>query len=273
MRIKTNRHRAGDKNLYALLGFLLGLGGPTGWLVWRALSSHPDWLKNEFNTFGVYYAYLGIGTVLVFTLFGYFLGRRSDIIVDQSEAVKKALEKVSVLAITDALTNVHNARYLHKQLSIELESAKRYNSPLTCLMLDIDNFKTVNDKHGHLSGDVVLTTLAKILRQYVRRVDIVGRLGGEEFLVVMPHTSSDTAFQIAERIRQAVQRWPFKVEETEIPITVSIGVACYPGTGIDDKSALLKASDDALYDAKRAGKNRTALAKEPAATPPQQRNS
>jgi diguanylate cyclase (GGDEF)-like protein len=254
-------HQNHDRRFDALLGFLLGLGAPAGWLMWRALITQPNWLRNELTEFGEYYAYLTIGTVTVFTLFGYFLGRYSDKITDQSDSVKERLDKVSLMAITDALTNVNNARYLHDQLSIETESAKRYDTPLTCLMLDIDDFKRINDTFGHPSGDIVLVTLAGILQQCVRRVDIVGRLGGEEFLVIMPHTSFDPGFQIAERIRQAVQRWPFKIGGAEIPVTVSIGVACYPGHGIDDKIALLKAADDALYEAKRTGKNRTASSK------------
>jgi diguanylate cyclase (GGDEF)-like protein len=200
-----------------------------------------------------------IGTIIAFTLFGYFLGRHSDNIGDYSDSVQETLEKVNQLAITDALTSVHNARYLHDQLSTETESAKRYNTPLTCLMLDIDDFKAVNDKFGHPTGDIILMTLAKVLRQCVRRVDIVGRLGGEEFLVVMPHTSCDIAFPVAERIRQTVECLPFKSGTQDISVTVSIGVACYPASGIADKSDLLKAADDALYEAKRSGKNRTVV--------------
>ncbi|MCG3204638.1 MAG: hypothetical protein KCHDKBKB_01353 [Elusimicrobia bacterium] len=257
----NNRHRTHDRWIYASLGFVLGLGAPVGWLFSRALFDQPEWLRHEFNQFGATYLYMTLGTIAAFTLYGYFLGRHSDRVSDQANSAKETLNKVSQLAITDALTNVHNARYLHEQLSIETESAKRYNSPLTCLMFDIDDFKSINDKYGHPSGDIILVTLAKIFRQCVRRVDIVGRLGGEEFLVVMPHTSADTAFPIAERIRQAVQCWPFKMGETEIHVTVSIGVACYPGPGINDKSGLLKAADDALYEAKRSGKNRTILHK------------
>ena len=254
------KHRSHDRWFFTLLGFLLGLGAPLGWLFWRSLFDQREWLRHEFQYFGGFYLYLACATITVFTLFGYFLGRRSDKTTDQSASVKEALRNVSMQAITDALTNIHNARYLHEQLSIEAESAKRYNTPLACLMLDIDNFKSINDKFGHPSGDVILVTLAKIVRQSVRRVDIVGRLGGEEFLVIMPHTSRDMAFQIAERIRQAVQRWPFKAGDTMIPVTVSIGLACYPAPGVDDKSTLMKAADDALYEAKRTGKNRTVAA-------------
>jgi diguanylate cyclase (GGDEF)-like protein len=169
------------------------------------------------------------------------------------------LEQANKLAITDALTTLYNSRYLHDQLAIELESAKRYNTPLTCLMLDIDNFKLINDKYGHPSGDMVLAALAKILRDSVRRIDIVGRLGGEEFLILMPHTPPKIAFCIGERIRQAVQRWPFKVDGTEISMTVSVGAASYPDEYVKDKASFLKAADNALYEAKRLGKNKTVL--------------
>ncbi len=248
-----------DRRLFALVGSLLGLGAPLGWLFWRALLDQPMWLRNEFQQFGAFYVYLALATVTVFTLFGYFLGRHSDVVGDQSASVKETLRKVNLLAITDALTNIYNARYLHEQLSIETEAAKRYHTPLTCLMMDIDNFKSINDRFGHPAGDVVLATLAKIVQQSVRRVDIVGRLGGEEFLVIMPHTAQGTAFRVAERIRQAVQRWPFKLEGVAIPVTVSIGVACLPTAGIANKSTLMKAADNALYEAKKSGKNRSVV--------------
>ncbi|MFN0118465.1 MAG: GGDEF domain-containing protein [Elusimicrobiota bacterium] len=246
-----------DKRTYAILGILLGLGSPIGWLIWRVFDSHPLWIKNELSSFGLIYAYMTMGTVIAFTSFGYFLGRKSDLLTKQSSFIKEKLEEVNEMAITDSLTGIHNARYLHDQLSIEIESAKRYETPLTCLMLDIDDFKKINDMFGHPAGDIVLTTLSKIIKQCVRRVDIMGRLGGEEFLVIMPHTLPETAFSVAERIRQAVQRWPFDAEGTPIPVTVSIGIGYFPSKEINDKGALLKATDEALYEAKRTGKNKT----------------
>ncbi len=267
MTTPSNQHHVPDRRIYAFMGFLLGCGAPLGWLVWRSLFSQPAWLKNELTQFGEFYAYTAIGTITAFVLFGYFLGRRSDNVVDESETVKNALDKVNEMAMTDALTGIRNARYLHDHLSLEMESAKRYEKPLTCLMLDIDDFKRINDTYGHPYGDIVLTTLAKTVLQCVRRVDTVGRLGGEEFLVVMPHTSSETAFVIAERIRQAVRHRPFAVHEAKIPVTISIGVACYPAPEITDKSGLLKAADNALYQAKRTGKNRTIVAKQTRLSP------
>lgn len=258
------QHGHFDRRWDALIGLLLGLGAPAGWLVFRFLATHGSlflpWVKAEFLQFGALYAYMTVGTITVFTIFGYLLGRKNDGVTVKSDQVKDAYEHVSQIAITDALTNIHNARYLHDQVSIELESAKRYNTTLACLMIDIDDFKVINDTHGHPFGDVVLANIAKILRQSVRQIDIVGRLGGEEFLVVMPHTSVQMALPVAERIRQAVQRWPFPIDGKEVTVTVSIGVAAFPSEGIADKSSFLKMADDALYQAKRTGKNRTVAA-------------
>ena len=260
-RMKTKHTH--DRRRYAFLGFLLGLGAPAGWLAWRFAVMNDsfllEWTKKEFEESGQVYAYMAIGTVIIFTLFGYFLGRRGDVFADEASSTKDSLEQVSALAITDALTGLHNARYLHHHLALKMESAQRYGTPVSCLMLDIDDFKAVNDKHGHPTGDIVLIQIAKIMRDCIRRIDIVGRLGGEEFLVVMPHTTAQTALPVAERIRQAVQNCRFPIDHTQLAITVSVGVAHYPTKNVTDKNSLLKATDDALYQAKKAGKNRTVV--------------
>src|ERR1044071_2139915 len=118
---RNSRHRIHDRRIYAFFGFLLGLGAPTGWLMGRMLFTHAAWLKSELTQFGPAYTYMTIGTIVVLTLFGYFVGRHSDNIGDQSDAVKETLGKVNQMAITDALTNIYNARYLHDQLSTEME--------------------------------------------------------------------------------------------------------------------------------------------------------
>jgi diguanylate cyclase (GGDEF)-like protein len=256
-------NRKHDQRLNALLGLILGIGAPLGWLLIRFATTQRDflfvWIRTEISANGAIYAYMGCGTIFVFVLFGYLLGRRSDVITEASKGVQVELEHTSALAMTDALTNIHNARYLHEHLSLEIESAKRHQMPLACMMIDIDDFKKINDSHGHPYGDTVLIKIASILRQCVRRIDIVGRLGGEEFLVVMPRTTSDVGLQVAERVRKTVQLYPFTVENKQVKITISIGVACYPALGITDKSGLLKAADEALYKAKRLGKNKTVM--------------
>src|SRR4051812_14387395 len=134
-----------NRRTYAVSGFILGFGAPLGWLVFRALILHGSWVMEELKEFGPLYAYLTIATVVVFAVFGYLIGWRTDLVARESQLARATLEKVNVIAETDALTGLRNARYLHDQLALEIESALRYRKPLTCLMIDIDNFKTVND--------------------------------------------------------------------------------------------------------------------------------
>jgi len=161
------------------------------------------------------------------------------------------------LAITDELTDLYNYRYLQQRLDEEIGRADRYSKRLSFLMLDIDNFKRVNDTHGHRVGDGVLAEMAQVIKSTVREVDVVARYGGEEFSVVLPETDASGAFIVAEKIREAVSIARFKDENGErtIHITVSIGLASYP-VHAHDKESLLKAADDAVYRAKETGKNR-----------------
>lgn len=239
------------RHLYALWGFLLGLGAPLGSL---ALRSGISWqgtflltLIREWERGTYYYVYMTLGTTLAFSLFGYVLGKRN--------------EDLQNLSITDGLTGLYNHRYMQERLDHEIERSDRYAEPLTCLMIDIDDFKRINDRHGHLFGDEVLQTIAGLLRSAVRKIDRVGRYGGEEFLVIMPHTETAEALPVAERMNQILREYPFTCEEIPVQVTLSIGLASYPHPeqGVKTKSALLSAADQALYKAKLAGKNRTVV--------------
>ena len=138
-----------------------------------------------------------------------------------------------------------------------MERATRYQTPFTCLMLDIDDFKSINDTHGHPFGDQVLRTVAHIIREQVRRVDTAGRYGGEEFMIFMPHTTSEQVLPLAERIRTEVQEYPFHARGENVRVTLSIGMATYapPGRTFKNQRGLVDAADQALYQAKRGGKN------------------
>jgi len=253
------------QNRYGWLGALLGLGAPLGALVWRFVKTGPDgllaWLQNEWLQVGDFYVYMTLGTVTAFAVFGYILGRRSEVLKEENEETKGTVSALNVLAITDGLTGLYNHRYLHEMLKQEVERVERYKTPLTCLMLDIDNFKSINDSHGHPFGDHVLASMAAIIREHVRRIDIVGRYGGEEFMVLMPHASAEVAEVIAERIRKAVEGFAFTTQDITARITLSIGLATYPNpaAGIIDKDTFLNAADQALYRAKSAGKNRLVI--------------
>jgi len=124
------------------------------------------------------------------------------------------------------------------------------------LMIDIDHFKEINDDHGHLAGDMVLREVARLLTDSVRTVDSVGRYGGEEFLLVLPHTTRADAVKTAERIRKRIEEHAFWTGEKELEVTVSVGISSFPAEGVDSPSALLREADIALYRAKESGRNR-----------------
>jgi len=161
------------------------------------------------------------------------------------------------MATMDGLTNVFNHRFFAEQITREFKRAQRYKSHLSLLMLDIDYFKQYNDNNGHLQGDAVLTTIGKILRSNVREVDLVCRYGGEEFVVILPETEIGQAIVVAEKIRVAVEEYPFKFENRQPngKVTVSAGIA--EGVEeIESSTELINRADLALYRAKKLGRNR-----------------
>jgi diguanylate cyclase (GGDEF)-like protein len=169
--------------------------------------------------------------------------------------------------LTDVLTGWHNRRYLQTRLHEELARSQREASALTCLMIDVDHFKKVNDRHGHLAGDEVLRQLAQCVESEVRNSDVSARYGGEEFVILLPGTGIEAGRLLAERIRNAVSNESFEVSSVAepLPITVSIGVAVYrPGSKNDDLKVagerLIALADLALYEAKAGGRNTVAQA-------------
>lgn len=163
------------------------------------------------------------------------------------------------LAVIDELTGLHNRRYLDQRLAYEIERFERYHHPLAVALLDVDFFKRVNDTHGHGAGDEVLKQLAHVATEQVRRVDMVGRYGGEEFAVVMPDTDREGAERALERLRDAVAATPFDTAAGKLQITISAGVACLAGQWRGDKESVLRAADRALYQAKAQGRNRVVV--------------
>jgi diguanylate cyclase (GGDEF)-like protein len=164
--------------------------------------------------------------------------------------------------ITDPLTGIFNRRYLERRLTEEIAMSRRYNLPLSVLMVDIDHFKSINDTCGHLEGDLVLHRLAKLAAHTVRETDVVARYGGEEILVIAPNTMINTAETLAERLRVEILVASLLSPDvqTDPPrnVTVSIGVACFNQEthGIRD---LINRADEALYRAKGGGRNRVAV--------------
>jgi two-component system cell cycle response regulator len=162
------------------------------------------------------------------------------------------------LAVTDPLTGLRNRRYMEAHLRRMVEQARETGAALSMLAFDLDRFKSVNDRHGHAAGDAVLAEFAKRLLANTRSVDLVARIGGEEFVVAMPDANLDDARAAAERVRQAVENPDFEAERKRIPVTVSVGVAALRPDDADGASLLARA-DSALFIAKSAGRNRVIL--------------
>jgi diguanylate cyclase (GGDEF)-like protein/PAS domain S-box-containing protein len=177
-------------------------------------------------------------------------------VVFQDIARRKAMElELTRLATTDALTGVANRRRFVQELELELARAKRFGQPAAFLMVDIDHFKRVNDTHGHATGDAVLRHLAELSRRRLRGIDLFGRLGGEEFGILLPGTNGDGALQCAESFRRYVAETPLQGGAGPIPFTISIGLTLFqPGDDVPD--SILARADAALYRAKEGGRNR-----------------
>jgi two-component system cell cycle response regulator len=165
--------------------------------------------------------------------------------------------RLETLAHTDPLTQVLNRRALAARLASELDRARRYDSVVTLLMVDLDHFKRVNDTHGHLVGDDVLREMAALLRHEARSVDLVARYGGEEFSVVLPQTGEEGAVAFAERLRERIASHPFHTSgRTPLSLTASIGVATFPSHRVESVDDLFARADAALYRAKADGRDR-----------------
>ena len=166
----------------------------------------------------------------------------------------KLYKDIETLAITDGLTAVSTRRYFLERFDEEIKRAQARKIKMSFLMLDVDHFKTINDRHGHLTGDAVLKEIGVIIKENIREIDIAGRYGGEEFCVVLPDTDLEGARVVAERIRKAAEARIIKVYDTVLSITVSIGVSAYPSDG-DLPEELIDKADWSLYRAKSQGRN------------------
>ncbi len=174
-----------------------------------------------------------------------------------NDQLRASVTQTIEMAVTDALTGLHNRRYLDSHLQTLFDRAVARRRPLSVMITDLDRFKTVNDAHGHDGGDEVLREFARRLRKNVRGIDLACRFGGEEFVVVMPDTDGAVAEKVAERIRAEIAQMPFAVGQDgkTIEVTVSVGVSSVL-KGVDSVAGLMKRADLALYEAKSAGRNR-----------------
>jgi two-component system cell cycle response regulator len=199
---------------------------------------------------------LGVDDYLIKPVNMHILRTRVKSLVKKKALLDRLCDKYEMAvhsAITDKLTGLYNRRYFDHFLDFEIKRFSRQKASLALLMMDIDNFKLINDTLGHLFGDKILNKLGDIIKSIIRETDLAARYGGEEFSIVMSNTGLEEAADIAERLRKAISEYNFEI--TNRPITVSIGIALYPSDSISLQD-LLSNADRALYRAKNEGKNR-----------------
>ncbi len=174
---------------------------------------------------------------------------------ERTADLTEANERLAKLAMTDPLTKILNRRAFFARFAEEVERSRRYSRALVVAMIDVDRFKEFNDMEGHLRGDEALKRIAATLQSSLRKTDLLGRYGGEEFIVVMPETGLAPATETCERLRVAIEDLEFQGKDEPAYLTVSIGVASYPDQG-NTMEALTESADQALYQAKNGGRNR-----------------
>lgn len=172
------------------------------------------------------------------------------------DSLRESNRQLERLSMTDYLTGLANRRFFMETLQREFERSRRTENPLSLILLDIDHFKKVNDTCGHSGGDVVLTAVAQLLLQHMRPYDLAARYGGEEFAVILAETGPEEARQIAERLREALEKHPVPWKGDAVFVTASFGFAVTSATESDSVDELIQAADAALYCAKRNGRNR-----------------
>ncbi len=177
--------------------------------------------------------------------------------------LRETQRKLQEQSVTDGLTGLKNRRLFDERLGEEWSRAQRYSDPVSLIMIDLDHFKQVNDRHGHPMGDLVLREAAALIRRSLRDPDICARYGGEEFAIILPKTHLQGALTVAERIwrelNAKVYRDASAQPPVEVRVTASIGIAFYPSKDITSAQLLLRYADEALYQAKRAGRNKICL--------------
>lgn len=189
------------------------------------------------------------------------LQKKLDQVSQNTHSLSGENETLVRLAAKDGLTGLYNHAYIKERLKQECYRSQRYKHDLSLLMIDIDDFKSVNDTLGHSFGDQVLKTIAVLMQRVIRPSDIIGRYGGEEFLVILPQTSGEHSLIVADRIRETIESHNFKIlpsKRKSSKVTVSIGACSYPDNG-QTAEDLLAFADESLYIAKREGKNRVTV--------------
>lgn len=188
------------------------------------------------------------------------LAERLDQKIERLLDISEANRRLADISLTDELTGLPNRRYLNRRLREELAMAKRFGQLLSCIMIDLDHFKSINDTFGHPAGDAVLQALAKVMSAGKRDYDVVGRYGGEEFLFLLPQADGEGASAVAERLRGKVEMLNLtSCSGQPIRLTISLGVATSDSGADFSEEELVRRADKALYQAKSQGRNRSVL--------------
>ena len=230
----------------AVAALILGLAVQTGCVVLSTLLDVDG------------FAYLNSWMPLIFAGFGLIIGFLIDKLFRQKSMLEKVNYSLKEESIMDELTGQYNRRHILYELEKEIERARRYKHTLAGIMIDVDDFKKYNDKYGHLFGDTILKEITAVFDHCIRTIDVLGRYGGDEFIILLPEANPDTAKVVAERIRKAVNEHSFMFKKKTLKVTVSIGIHYFEDLSNMDKKDFIEKIDQALYLAKTAGKNRIA---------------
>ncbi|MDD5304719.1 MAG: diguanylate cyclase [Elusimicrobia bacterium] len=238
--------------LYPAAGAAVGLASPAGAFLLRYWLADPllkgMWARYELDYNFLFYAYMGVGSVLAFMIFGYVIGLRSERQRVRNRVLSARVDELHLKSVTDGLTGAFTHGYLQEILELEIQHSLTHKTPLSVMIIDIDDFKRINDSHGHLFGDRVIKETAETLSANVRSDDILGRYGGDEFVVIMPGADAATAVHVAGRARAGIAKNGYLA-------TISVGVATLEDPGKESPSEILHRADMNLYQAKHDGKN------------------
>lgn len=231
-RKKANLHSSRLIFFYLAIGFFLGLGAPAGSILLRSFGNHQQellgWIRDEFSRNAWFYGYMTVGTVTAFMAAGFAAVYVDLRLRERARVLTEKARELEEKSVKDPMTGLYNFGFIRPRLAVELERAKRFQTPLSCLMIDVDHLKQINDQWGHPAGDELLKRIAQVLQSEIRVIDTATRYGGDEFFLILPVTNLQGALIVAERIRAKAHELNIPFKDTFLQTSLSIGAASYP---------------------------------------------